>query len=652
MRKSISLLFLTVLLVSQLTVFQFIPLVKTQETQQNVFGNPSLPSWKNITVTVAGDGKSFTVDNTDNLTWTFRYGANKYPSIYQSGVQIVKDELWMLQVYDGSWKDVGSSVNVFYEQVTSYNVRVTQAYTSANGDYNVTWDFYGGYRPKISLSANIVVAGNYRIDWRTYVYKDYAVNMTNYVKFWDGVEEAVVFDYSDVYEAFGNITSVEGVEGWVKGKRFDLIFNVGSLSVGFFSLDPNFGYETAGTSVAALGNKIRGSVFLCTEAGTANSITAYLSRNLETQSINAKCAIYDHDTLALVGYTEQKAITTKQWYSFSITSGGALTANHNYVLVAWSNQVWDDLFGSYDYAKLYWDAGDANQGHYQSKNYNSFPDPLVPTHDNNKYSIYCTYSTGGVAYTVNLTETVTTAWNVLTKWNAIADLSQPISSAWNVLIQSTFNTISSLSIATSLVIAIISTFSFGLSQVITTSWSVLTQWNAILGLNQALSTTWQILIQTSFNIATTLTNTFTWSVEVIHTTGGILYIVDLSQAISTSWNVLTRWNAIASLSQSLSTVWNVLIQWTSNVGLTQSLSTAWTILTQTSYNAIMSLSNTFTWTVDVLKYVAHLYTVDLSLTIVTSWIVNTIHTWIDWSMVAIGLAMVAFIIAAAAIALR
>jgi hypothetical protein len=58
------------------------------------------------------------------------------------------------------------------------------------------------------------------------------------------------------------------------------------------------------------------------------------------------------------------------------------------------------------------------------------------------------------------------------------------------------------------------------------------------------------------------------------------------------------------------------------------------------------------WTVDVLKYVGQHYTVDLSLTIVTSWIVNTIHTQIDWSMVAIGLAMVAFIIAAAAIALR
>ena len=94
------------------------PTMKVQEPQQNVFGNPSLPSWKNITVAVAGDGKSFTLDNADNLTWIFQYGAKEYDGIYQGGIQIVKDELWMLQYYDGSWKDVGSSVNLFYRETS------------------------------------------------------------------------------------------------------------------------------------------------------------------------------------------------------------------------------------------------------------------------------------------------------------------------------------------------------------------------------------------------------------------------------------------------------------------------------------------------------------------------------------------------------
>lgn len=392
--KFFKLLFITLLSFSlPITILPFLPLQVPQvkaQTQTKVFGNPSLPDWRNISVIIATDNKSFTIDNADNLTFTFWYGANKYDSIYQSGVQIVKDELWMLQFYDGSWKDVGSSVNIFYEQVTSYNARVIQAYTSANGNYNVTWDFYGGFRPKISLSANLSVVGNYRIDWRTNIYKDYAENMTNYVKFWNSVEEAVVFDYSDVYEVFGNITSVEGVEGWVKGKRFDLVFNVGVLSVGVFRLDPNFGYETLGASGWGLGDYIAGSVFTLTEAGTADSITAGLRYFAQSFTGKLKCAIYLHSDLSLVKATVERTIaltSTPTWYTFNFAAPKpSLIANTEYVLVVWAQSL-----GTSDPQVVY-NAGGINQGHYDPVTYNGFPDPLVPTHQDNKYSIYCTYT--------------------------------------------------------------------------------------------------------------------------------------------------------------------------------------------------------------------------------------------------------------------
>lgn len=383
------------LLASQLSVLQFgfVLIVKAQESQ-NTFGNPSLPDWRNISVVVAGDGKSFTLDNADNLTWIFEYGAGKYDSVYQNGTQIVKDELWMLQVYEGSWKDIGSSVNVFYEQVTSYNVRVTQSYTSANGDYNVSWDFYGGFRPKISFSANIVVAGNYRVDWRTYVYKDYALNMTNCVKFWNGVEEAVVFDYSDVYETFGNITSVEGVEGWVKGKRFDLVFNVGSLNVGEFRLDPSFGYETIGTAGGiSIEDHIVGSLFTITEAGTADSITVALKWITGAWTGKIKCSIYLHSDLSLKGTTEERTIAltstaTKYTFNFSGTKP-SLIADTGYVLV-----VWGEAKGGFPNPDAYvlYDAGDANQFHEHYKTYDTFPDPLEQHHYTYKCSIFCNYT--------------------------------------------------------------------------------------------------------------------------------------------------------------------------------------------------------------------------------------------------------------------
>lgn len=372
---------LSVLVLSPLQLPFKIPKVKAEEP--NVFGNPTLPNWQNITVTVASDGKSFTIDNADNLTWIFEYGAKKYNSIYQSGVQIVKDELWMLQYYDGSWKDVGSSVNVFYEQATSYNVKVTQFYTSINGDYNVTWDFYGGFRPKITVLANIVVAGNYRVDWRTYVYKDYAVNMTNYVKFWNLDEEAIVFDYSDVYEAFGNITVVEGVEGWEKGKRFDLIFNVGFLSVGEFRLDPNFGYETESGSGSSNTNQIRASWFTCPESGTADSISVYTRA---VTSAPMKCAIYKKSDNSLVGVTEQITLeSTVQWHVFNFTAPKPSLQNIDYWLAMW-------LDGGTSY---YYYVSETEKGAYQNLAYNSFPDPFVPINSNRKTCIYCTYTAGG-----------------------------------------------------------------------------------------------------------------------------------------------------------------------------------------------------------------------------------------------------------------
>ena len=409
-KKCFALLVLFLVLVSELAVFEFVPSVKAQEPQQRVFGNPSLPDWKNITVTVAGDGKSFTLDNADNLSWVFPnmgYAKDKYPSIYQNGVQIVKDELWMLQVYDGSWKDIGSSVNVFYEQVTSYNVRVVQSYISKNGDYNVTWNFYGGYRPKISFAADIKVAGTYRVDWRTYVYKDYAENMTNYVRFWNSGEEAVVFDYSDVYEAFGNITSVEGIDGWTKGKRFDLIFNVGSLPIGVFSLDPNFGYETIGASATYLAYSgaeyIQGTAFTCPENGTAQSITMALKR-AAAGSDKVICGIYKASDKSFVGKTEEKTVsmtTSFQWFTFNFPDPKpSLTAGTSYILVARADYTSQIIYQAYDTGAT---------SYYSTATYSTtFPDPWSPTTWSNvKISTYCTYTTGGAQeYSRSVTQTL------------------------------------------------------------------------------------------------------------------------------------------------------------------------------------------------------------------------------------------------------
>jgi len=151
----------------------------------------------------------------------------------------------------------------------------------------------------------------------------------------------------------------------------------------------NFGYETAGSSFAIFGNIIKGSVFTIPQAGTANSITCSVGGGEGTAAF--KYAIYNHDTLVLVGTTAASTIAkfaAKAWRTLSFASPPTLVAGTAYILVAWSDS---------NAPIIYYAAGDANQGHYDADTYAAnFPDPLAPTHDNNKYSIYCTYTVAEV----------------------------------------------------------------------------------------------------------------------------------------------------------------------------------------------------------------------------------------------------------------
>ena len=258
---------------------------------------------------------------------------------------------------------------------------------------------------------------------------------------------------------------------------------------------------------------------------------------------------------------------------------------------------------------------------------------------------------------VDLSQAVSSTWNVLMGWDAILDFTQSLTTTWNILIQSTFNVVTSLSNAFSWIIDVVRTvggiaYVAELSQAISTSWAILTQWNAITDFSQSLTTSWMILTQTSFNIIASLSNTFSWIVDVVRTIAGVNYIADLSQAITTTWTILTQWNSIISLSQALSTTWAILTQSTFNINLAQTLTTTWTVLIQSTFNIITSLSNTFTWTVDIYHWMftGFAYTVDLSLSILTSWITDLIYTpYISPEVTTFG--TVAFVIAIIALAI-
>lgn len=154
----------------------------------------------------------------------------------------------------------------------------------------------------------------------------------------------------------------------------------------------NFGYEIIGSTTHAHEGHIIGSVFtMGVETGqVADSITVGLRWKTTAWTGKLKCAIYLHSDLSLKGATEERTIAltdTATFYTFNFAVPKPdLTASTAYVLVAWAESTTGAEYMVYN-------AGDTDQGHYATKVYDgSFPDPLDPTHNAYKYSIYCTYS--------------------------------------------------------------------------------------------------------------------------------------------------------------------------------------------------------------------------------------------------------------------
>jgi len=409
-----------------------VPTVKAQTADarsSNVFGNPSLPNWLNITV--EEDSDFVVVDNADGFVWKFRKGTAGYNEVWQNGHLIVQDERWVLQyLAQARWKQRGVPQYVLWSQPQHYRVIVKRFYRDwgePETTFNVTYSFYGGFRPKISLEANIGQADAYRVKWTiSGINKTYVENEPSkyHVKFWNIDEEAVCFDYSDVYEVFGDITDIE-LDVWAGNHKLNEIFNVGVLQVGGFKLDPNFGYETLGTIASDIENRIKGSVFTISEDGTADSITVGLKWISSAWTGNVKCAIYEHSDLTLVAPTQERNLqltSTATWYTFNFSAPKPdLTANSEYILCVWGQSVAGTAVTVYE-------VGNTNQAHVQTVVYNNFPNPLVPTHGTAKYSIYCTYTTGGgQQYSRSVNQTLSASAEPVRRVTASRQIFQQIS---------------------------------------------------------------------------------------------------------------------------------------------------------------------------------------------------------------------------------
>ena len=146
----------------------------------------------------------------------------------------------------------------------------------------------------------------------------------------------------------------------------------------------NFGYETQGTAGQYyMTNKIIGSLFTLNQIGVGVSITA-LGMETDGNDPMFKFALYNHTDLSFIQKTNESSNPSGD-ITLNFTSQPELSIG-NYLIVGWGTTSGGDVY-------FWYDDGDTNQGHHSNLTYaTNFPNPLVPTHNTNKYSIYATYS--------------------------------------------------------------------------------------------------------------------------------------------------------------------------------------------------------------------------------------------------------------------
>lgn len=156
-----------------------------------------------------------------------------------------------------------------------------------------------------------------------------------------------------------------------------------------------FGNEADGTGSQNLENSVRGTIFTMDNVGNQEAIriSANLASDVDKQ---VRCALYNADTLALVGETVEldETYTDGVWYDFTFAVRPALIALQDYYIVGFGEGGVGNLGISLSNTAENFD-GDA-------ETYNGFPDPLVPllVLANRSADIHCDYDTIAVGLSI------------------------------------------------------------------------------------------------------------------------------------------------------------------------------------------------------------------------------------------------------------
>jgi len=163
-------------------------------------------------------------------------------------------------------------------------------------------------------------------------------------------------------------------------------------------IDPTFGYTSDGESSEGLaGGVIVGSLFTSpSDVSTADNMTFYV-RDAMGDDTYGKGVIVKHSDLTIInnGVGSPSIMfpyvwESSDWRTSTFSTSPSLSPSTDYILMAITSNPLSSWYFSYD-------SGSTNQGHTEPNSYSSPTDLSDPQHNNNKYSIYCTYTAGGAA---------------------------------------------------------------------------------------------------------------------------------------------------------------------------------------------------------------------------------------------------------------
>ena len=167
------------------------------------------------------------------------------------------------------------------------------------------------------------------------------------------------------------------------------------------TMDPTFGYTSIGASSESQPGGYCGACkFQASEAGSVTKVTAHVQqRSGAADSKNGVWSDSSGAADALLAESNEVALPASyEWTDYTISLD-----------VSASTYYWLGLFASGEGLRIHYDTGEANQREHTWGNvYPTLPDPFKnsqnygPNYQDYRWSIYATYTTGGVTYEINV----------------------------------------------------------------------------------------------------------------------------------------------------------------------------------------------------------------------------------------------------------